>query len=444
MQNSEVYVTQSDSFRQAVRNNNIEEVKEFINKGASVNEGIGNGMPVLHIASYLGHLPMIELLLDNSASIDAKCQDGKTAVHWAIQAVRRDKRTNNIEVIKLLLNKGASIDIRDDSGRTPFHYCILYKNIEGMRLLFKKEFDLTVAGENGMVPLHYAIRSNNKKAVQFLLSEGANIHAIDKDGKTALHYAAWNGDVKNIELLIDNGANVNAIDKEGKTALHYSTSRGDIENVELLLDKGAKIDARDINDTPLHIAIRENHREGLRLLIDKEVNLNARAKYINLSLKFAFQYYSHNRKEIINMLVAKGEELITKVKQKVSEDLYKELQEVDLEYTTGKEAYNVFNSLLAFIPANTWRNTLWRKNVIDKIANYMTSEEISQSVSKDLAEAILAVYDNRQASNKAVCTIKDIIQPGAKANLRTILTKGAHMTYLQKYIEESDMREINR
>ena len=81
-----------------------------------------------HVATRAGHLALIELLLDNGASIDQRTNAGATPLHVSAEAGRP-------EVIALLLKRGARLDSRRSDGRTPMQIAQRNGHGEAVRIL---------------------------------------------------------------------------------------------------------------------------------------------------------------------------------------------------------------------------------------------------------------------------------------------------------------------
>jgi len=67
--------------------------------------GYQSGLTPLHVASFMGHLDIVNFLLQHGCDPNATTVRGETSLHLAA-------RGNQTEVIKLLLHNGADVDAR--------------------------------------------------------------------------------------------------------------------------------------------------------------------------------------------------------------------------------------------------------------------------------------------------------------------------------------------
>lgn len=168
-----------------------------------------------------------------------------------------------------------------------------------------------VAASNIQHKLLSAIRNGNVEEVKTFLAKGADANAQDKyeaqydgdeDGhnQTPLHYAVLYRRVddrttKIIDMLISKGADVNSVDTDGATPLHYALrtsveryeDRESIGNiVALFISKGANVNARHgmTGETPLHMAVENDYKASVELLLAKGADANAQNKYGQTSL----------------------------------------------------------------------------------------------------------------------------------------------------------------
>jgi serine/threonine-protein phosphatase 6 regulatory ankyrin repeat subunit A len=57
---------------------------------------------------------IVDFLLANNMPINIQANNGRTALHYAVEK-------DQIEIVKLLKQKGADLTLKDDSGRTALH-----------------------------------------------------------------------------------------------------------------------------------------------------------------------------------------------------------------------------------------------------------------------------------------------------------------------------------
>ncbi len=84
-------------------------VQKIVEAGAELNF---YGWPPLSYAAFNGHIEIVDYLLKRGAEIDAKTQNGSTALFLAA-------RNGHVDVVKLLLNKEADLLIANENDETP-------------------------------------------------------------------------------------------------------------------------------------------------------------------------------------------------------------------------------------------------------------------------------------------------------------------------------------
>lgn len=139
---------------------------------------------LLHRATREKELNVVtELLKPGYPNIDAKNQDGQTAVHLACQ--------NQQEfILQKLIEAGANLTGRDSNGDTPLHYACRNSNAELVRLLLEKNVNVQARNnETGWVPLHEAARHGNSEAVQLLLNAKTPLLPRATDGQFPIDFA---------------------------------------------------------------------------------------------------------------------------------------------------------------------------------------------------------------------------------------------------------------
>ena len=90
----------NEKLLEAVKSNEIEEVKKLIKEGADVNVVDKNGATALHKASYWDHSEIVKMLIEAGANVNVVNKYGITALHLA-------SLLGHSEIVKILKEAGA-------------------------------------------------------------------------------------------------------------------------------------------------------------------------------------------------------------------------------------------------------------------------------------------------------------------------------------------------
>jgi hypothetical protein len=197
------FVEYEQPLARAVSNDNFEQVKDLIAKGANVNA-------------------------------KEKNYNDATALHFAVQ-------NGNMEIARYLLEMGAKINARDGDRRTPLMSIDDDTKPELVRMLLDYRAKVNAFDAERNTALIFAAEYENADALRVLLDVGANVNAQNKEGETALIIAAENDRLENVKVLLEAGANPNLRNKEGDSALDLTDEE---EIKELLKSYGAKENQR--------------------------------------------------------------------------------------------------------------------------------------------------------------------------------------------------------
>ena len=69
----------------------------------------------LHFASQSGHASVVQLLLNNGASVNVQNVDFWTPLHLA-------SANGHLKASELLVERGAAVDVRNEEQKTPLYY----------------------------------------------------------------------------------------------------------------------------------------------------------------------------------------------------------------------------------------------------------------------------------------------------------------------------------
>ena len=205
-------------------------------------------------ASQYGDYNVVKARIDRNSSMVTKLDEyGFSALHYAAQG-------NHIEIVKLLLDKGCPADGPINNNN----------NNNNNNSSSNNNNNSSSNNSNdgcGCTPLHRAAYSNSIESVQLLLEYKANINAHDVsfgDYKTPLHKASEQNNLKIVEILLKSKlCNINQTDKNNNTALHLAYMNNHKDIVNLLIEAG--VDTEITNNQ----GYKYNECQGLGLIEDR-------------------------------------------------------------------------------------------------------------------------------------------------------------------------------
>lgn len=255
------YNTKSPELHTAIENQNLERVKELLQKGVVVNDYNQWGIHSLTSACGTGNIEMIKLLVEYGADVNAQdLNNGQTPV--MIAALQGEK------AVKVLLDAGADVRIKTVGGQSALSYAISHP--EALRMLLNAGAALDENGNIDHLILDKAYIDaatyGSKDSIKTLLDAGANVNAKDIYGGNALFAPVLRGDVESVKFLVEAGIDVNVQNQFGNTPLlytaynaqnqydchhltiHSTASLADnLEIAQLLINAGADVNAQNMD-----------------------------------------------------------------------------------------------------------------------------------------------------------------------------------------------------
>ena len=255
-----------DTLVGAVREGDIEAIKQHIAEGADVN-ALHFEMPPLTWAVTAGQTEAAELLLQHGADINGRNRDGNTALHLAVFLGRA-------ETADLLLKNGADVNSKNDDGATPPDlFAVPWEMTRFMSgpLGIELEREQVEAGkakireilsaddrfrvetlpnpQDDSKNLWAAARAGDLEAIKHYIKEGGDVNALDQIFQiSAMSWSVLHGQTDAVRFLIENGADVNIKNADGSTPLHSAAFLGKSDIAKLLLENGADAQARNNDD----------------------------------------------------------------------------------------------------------------------------------------------------------------------------------------------------
>jgi uncharacterized protein len=228
----------------------------LLDAGARPNDQIPDwGGTALIIASTMGKLNVVEVLLNKGA--DPNIADGNsfTALHAAVRdsdyGEDQEQRSGAVPIVKALLAHGANPNAR------------IHQEKQTVRALNEVSFE-------GATPLALAAEVNNLEAIKVLVDGGADPNIPTAYGTTPLILATGGATdeqrprpaeeraiaIDTTKYLVAHGADINAAGQFGWTAMHTASYQALDDVIEFLASKGGKLDTLDeLGQTPLSISL---------------------------------------------------------------------------------------------------------------------------------------------------------------------------------------------
>ena len=117
----------------------LDVARRLIAQGAAVNK---TGWTPLHYAASSGHMPMLELLLEHHADLNAPSPNGTTPLMMAAGY-------GSPEAVQRLLKAGADAQLRNQKGMTALDFARRYERPDARAILQKVKKQSTPPAQRG-------------------------------------------------------------------------------------------------------------------------------------------------------------------------------------------------------------------------------------------------------------------------------------------------------
>ena len=318
---------QQTALMAAIRANQTEIVRYFIQQGASVNAqtrtgdaprwvlpnsvpGFGHGIGIIRggipergsrylipgamtpllYAARDGRLASATLLLDAGANIEQADGNGITPLLAAIG-------NNHPDVARMLVDRGANINVVDWYGRTPLWTAVEARNMDFDNNTFANNVDRAPLLDLIKVLLDKgaAVNTRTKESPPIrrqMLATTGTLEWVDFTGQTPFIRAALAGDVTVMKLLLAKGADPKIPTFSGTTALMAAAgvnwvvdqtadegAKALLEAVQLCVELGLDVNAvNSMGLTAVHGAANRGSDDIIRFLAGKGARLDVKDK----------------------------------------------------------------------------------------------------------------------------------------------------------------------
>ena len=271
------------------RYGHVDLARTLVNHKANVNVKTDSGDTPLTLAARHGHNNVVHVLLsDSQCLVDAKGQDGYTALHYSCGY-------GHVDIVWTLVKHKANVNAKTKRGETPLTLATRNKHDNVVHALLSDSQCLVDAkGRDGYTALQYSCRYGYVGIVRTLVNHKAHVNARTDSGDTPLTLAAINKHDNVVHALSDYNCEVYAKDKDAYTALlHLSCERGYVSIVRSILNEDkANVNTRtDSGDTPLTLAARDGHDNVVHaLLSDSQCLVDAKGQDGYTALHYSCMY----------------------------------------------------------------------------------------------------------------------------------------------------------
>ncbi|OCQ95988.1 hypothetical protein BCD64_11540 [Nostoc sp. MBR 210] len=328
----------------AINEGNLDKVCSLLDAGSDPNTKDSQGHYALTIASELGNLDIVEVLLaadanliiqgydalwaaachghvdivktlvaagvpDSCALVYAYEQDltlaAKTLMsagvhfnwYYFFEQLENAAITGNLAVIQILIKIGINVDLQSYEPGTALMSAAECGQLEAVKLLVEAGADVNAmiwrtsetpllnaadAGEKEVYDYLYPLVSDDiRKIGEKRIAKGIKIKEKKRKKNTENFIdAAMMGQIEFVQAAIKNGIDINAIGSNGKTALMYAAANGHTSMIKTLIQAGANLD----------------------ILSDEEIAGESKTALMDV----ASSYCATSRHEIIKVLVEAG------------------------------------------------------------------------------------------------------------------------------------------
>uniref|UniRef100_H3A3D6 Ankyrin repeat and death domain containing 1B n=1 Tax=Latimeria chalumnae TaxID=7897 RepID=H3A3D6_LATCH len=267
-----------------------------------------HGITALHLASWHGSLPILEMLVKAGARQKEKNQDGMNILHFAAC-------NNHSHIVEYII---ADLQIKDlcqcdENGKKPFHLAAENGHVQMLETLMNLNFFTQEKDKEGNTALHLAAKNGHIEVIEFLIMNWEEVNDTNEAGETAFFLAVSGAHEECAELLLRAGSDVNNLTKNNMSALHEAAQNCYLSLVNFLIKKNVDLEAQNEQKcSAIHLAVKKKNIPVIHILMKEKCNINAVDNRNQTPLHMAAELGDI---EVVEMLLKAGADLTIKDKK---------------------------------------------------------------------------------------------------------------------------------
>lgn len=236
-------------FIKLVLDENYAELRKIVTSGIfNINQEDFRGATVLHYASELGNLELVNILLE-----DCKVNVNRTTLEYKTTPLMLAAMGGHAEVVRSLLNHGADPAAISASEYTALMMATESGNLDCVKVILNTgNYSGHIKNSQGKNALMICANSDIFNCL--LEFKAVDLEQVDADGFTILHLISQNNHNINdqdfcvlVSKLMDLGISINIQSEDGSTPIMCAMKSENFQKVDFLIKKGANLSLQDNN-----------------------------------------------------------------------------------------------------------------------------------------------------------------------------------------------------
>jgi ankyrin repeat protein len=213
---------ETTGFIEAIQEGNIRLIEQMLDDNPDYLQAQSGGVSPVLTAIYYGENAIAELLIERGAPLNVfeasasgrldrvrtlLDENGPLANAFApdgFQPLGLASFFGHLPVVELLLERGAAVNSPSQNAQRvmPLHSAVAGRHYEIAKLLLERGADANAAQADGFRPLHGAAENGQREMIELLLEHGADKALAQAQGETALDIARKRGHSEDILALL--------------------------------------------------------------------------------------------------------------------------------------------------------------------------------------------------------------------------------------------------